>query len=434
MNFLRRFLKPAPLPDDGGEARRRLAVEYRFGGGDSPDDADPGVQPPSFPRPASAAVRGPAPAEPSGRRLSPDLREPARPDVADRVAERPEPARLAESAVVAAAAPASLGAGSAGLNGGAGRLGEASRAGAPTGALRRMREVWAVGGGKGGIGKSLITTSLGICLARAGCRVILVDADLGGANLHTCLGLPEPKVTLSDFVTRRVQAIDEIVIKTSVPNLSLISGAQDFLAAANLNYVQKTMLLRRIGDLDADIVLLDLGAGTAYNTLDFFLIAGKGIVVAVPEPTSIENCYRFIKSAFYRRLRRVVSNPSVKRLIEAAMDQKNALGIRTPHDLLTRIAEMDPAVGELIRREVSQFRPKIIMNQARTRADVEIGEHMRSACRKYFGIEVDYLGAIDYDDLVWQSVRRREPLLVKHPGSVSARSVERIAARLLQGA
>ncbi len=299
---------------------------------------------------------------------------------------------------------------------------------------RSTREIWAVGGGKGGIGKSLITSNLGISLARAGRRVVLVDADLGGANLHTCLGIPEPKVTLTDFVSRRVRGIEDILIRTGVPNLSLISGAHDFLSAANLNFVQKTMLLRRIAELDADVVILDLGAGTTYNTLDFFLLAQKGIVVAVPEPTSIENCYRFIKSAFYRRLRRVVANAAVKRLIESAMDQKNALGIRTPHELLDRIAHMDPNVGEVIQREIGHFRPKIIMNQARTRADVEIGEHMKSACRKYFGIDVEYLGAIDYDDVVWQSIRRREPLLLKHPGSVSARSVERIALRLLQGA
>jgi flagellar biosynthesis protein FlhG len=332
---------------------------------------------------------------------------------------------------IASAAP---GAGPVVTNGTLLRYERADSLPARPGATSFAREIWAVGGGKGGIGKSLITSNLGISLARAGRRVVLVDADLGGANLHTCLGIPEPKLTLTDFVSRRVKDIEEILIKTGVPNLSLISGAHDFLSAANLNFVQKTMLLRRIAELDADLVLLDLGAGTAYNTLDFFLLAQKGIVVAVPEPTSIENCYRFIKSAFYRRLRRVVANAQVKRLIESAMDQKNALGIRTPNDLLERIAQMDPLVGEVIQREVGNFRPKIIVNQARTRADVEIGEHMRSACKKYFGIQVEYLGAIDYDDAVWQSVRRREPLLVKHPGSVSARSVERIATRLLQGA
>ncbi len=408
MNFLRRFLKPASLADDeGGGAWRRLAMPHRETH-DHPDLLEP-----LPPERGSADQTGPATPTPSAV-VAPGLADPGSNGSGPNGSGR----------VVGGAGVADAPVGSR----------PASASSSTVGVTRPPRETWAVGGGKGGIGKSLITSNLGICLARSGRRVVLVDADLGGANLHTCLGLPEPKVTLSDFVLRRVKAIDEIVIRTSVPNLSLISGAHDFLMAANLNFVQKTMLLRQITEIDADVVLLDLGAGTAYNTVDFFLIAQKGIVIAVPEPTSIENCYRFIKSAFYRRLRRVVANPAVKRLIEAAMDQKNVLGIRTPHELLDRIAQMDPSVGDVIQREVDQFRPKIIINQARTRADAEIGEHMRSACRKYFGIQVDYLGAIDYDDVVWQSIRRREPLLVKHPGSISARSVERIAARLLQGA
>ncbi len=434
MSFLRRFLKPSMPRADGAAVWGHVPANPHRSGPhvrdlDAPgpeawgaSQALPGVAPsalPGAPSPSPARESVGAPPSSPARELAgaPPGSSPAR----DEAGAPPSSSAAPGGGTLAAAAPP--------VDLPLAR--ETDRRREPT---RDTREIWAVGGGKGGIGKSLITSNLGISLARAGRRVVLVDADLGGANLHTCLGIPEPRVTLTDFVSRRVRGIEDILIRTGVPNLSLISGAHDFLSAANLNFVQKTMLLRRIAELDADVVILDLGAGTTYNTLDFFLLAQKGIVVAIPEPTSIENCYRFIKSAFYRRLRRVVANAAVKRLIESAMDQKNALGIRTPSDLLTRIMQMDTQIGDVIQRQIGEFRPKIIMNQARTRADVEIGEHMRSACRKYFGIEVEYLGAIDYDDVVWQSVRRREPLLLRHPGSVSARSVERIALRLMQGA
>jgi flagellar biosynthesis protein FlhG len=68
----------------------------------------------------------------------------------------------------------------------------------------RARRIVALGGGKGGIGKTLVSANLGIALAQRGKRVVLVDADLGGANLHTCLGLPQPAATLSDFVSKKV--------------------------------------------------------------------------------------------------------------------------------------------------------------------------------------------------------------------------------------
>ena len=77
----------------------------------------------------------------------------------------------------------------------------------------RKKEIWAVGGGKGGIGKSLITGNIGITLARLKKRVLLVDADLGGANLHTTLGIGVPQMTLSDFLNRRVETIQEVIIR-----------------------------------------------------------------------------------------------------------------------------------------------------------------------------------------------------------------------------
>jgi hypothetical protein len=99
--------------------------------------------------------------------------------------------------------------------------------------------VIAVGGGKGGIGKTLLTANLGICFAKNKWRVVLVDADLGGSNLHTCLGVDFPELSLSDFVQRRVLAINDVIIETGIEGLRLISGAQDFLGSANIKYTQK---------------------------------------------------------------------------------------------------------------------------------------------------------------------------------------------------
>ena len=129
-------------------------------------------------------------------------------------------------------------------------------------ALRR-KEIWAIGGGKGGIGKSLITGNVGICLARLKKKVLLVGADLGGTNLHTTLGIGLPEMTLSDFLNRRAENIQDVIIKTGIQNLSLISGAQDFLDAANPNFSQKTREIR-MGE-----------AAIAQNDLPSRLILGK---------------------------------------------------------------------------------------------------------------------------------------------------------------
>src|SRR6185295_7721195 len=208
---------------------------------------------------------------------------------------------------------------------------------------RSRREIWCIGGGKGGIGKSLLTASLGWQVARMGRRVVLMDMDLGGANLHTCLGVPPPVLTLGDFIRRRVANIEDVAVETSQPCLRLISGASDLLLAANITYQQKMRILNKIRSLDVDIVLIDLGAGTSLNILDFFLLADQGILTVVPEPTSIENGYRFIKSALFRRLRRAAQTPPVQEIVDQAFDQKNPLGIKSPLDLLEAVEREDPA-------------------------------------------------------------------------------------------
>ncbi|MBI5546786.1 MAG: P-loop NTPase [Deltaproteobacteria bacterium] len=292
--------------------------------------------------------------------------------------------------------------------------------------------VLAVGGGKGGIGKSLIAANLGIELARRGKRVVLIDADLGGANLHTCLGVQPPKVTLSDFIDRKVGKLNQVVVPAGLPNLGLVSGALDSLDVANPRHGEKVKLLRNLRALPVDFVLLDLGAGTSYNVLDFFLTADHGILVLVPEPTSVENGYRFIKAAFFRRLAAIQAVYGIEDLVTEAMSRRQENGIKTPYEVIAAVHERDPAAGENLEREMGRFRPGLIVNQARSDTDREVGNAVVAAWHKYFGLEMDYLGAIGYDDEVWKAVRKRRPVLLESPGSETAVAMARIADRLLQ--
>ena len=255
----------------------------------------------------------------------------------------------------------------------------------------RSRRIVSIGGGKGGIGKSLISANLGIELARRGRRVVLVDADLGGANLHTTLGVELPKRTLSDFIERRVNRIEEVVTPTGVENLGLVSGALDHLDAANPRYAQKMRLLRHIQAMDVDYAILDLGAGTHSNTLDFFLVSDHGVLVLVPEPTAVENAYRFVKAAFWRRMRNVAQvfgyDPLLRSLMAAGT-------FRSPVELVATISQRDPEAGATLARQLATFRPRLIVNEVRNAQDVEIGGAVVAAWRKYFGLEMDYLGHI----------------------------------------
>lgn len=292
-------------------------------------------------------------------------------------------------------------------------------------------EIWAVGGGKGGIGKSFISSSLAISMARAGKSVTIVDLDLGSANLHTCLGAKIPALGLSDFVTGRIPELRAALAETDIPNLTFISGFNDAFNIADLGPDGRARLIHALSTLPARYVILDLGAGTSETTLDFFLAADQQIVATTPEPTAVENAYRFMKSSFYRRLRLAEDELGIRDMIDAAMDSRNELGIRSPADLVQRITMQNPEAGALLTERISGFRPQIILNQTRSRADIELGHSMKSVCRKYFGVDAAFLGHIDHDNAVWQSLRKRRPIMIEHPYSSIVGQVMVIAKNLM---
>jgi flagellar biosynthesis protein FlhG len=292
------------------------------------------------------------------------------------------------------------------------------------------KKIWAIGGGKGGVGKSFIISNLAISLARAGKKVVVIDLDLGSANLHTCLGSDIPKLTLTDFFAGRVDSLEKILNKSPVPNLQFISGANDSVSAADTTDEQHQRLMIELLKVPTEYLLIDLGAGTHKSTLDYFLLANHALVGLTPEPTSIENAYRFIKAAYYRWVKSAEDKLGLKSLVDHAMDQKNAFGIKTPRDLINRLINSHPEQGLKFQEEVQKFSVNLIMNQVRTKNDIDTGHAVRSVCKKYFGIEAKYVGYLDYDNAVWQSVRKRRPLILEYPYSVLVQEFAQIAKNL----
>jgi flagellar biosynthesis protein FlhG len=288
-------------------------------------------------------------------------------------------------------------------------------------------KVWAIGGGKGGVGKSVVTANLAATIARSGARVAMVDADLGGANLHTIIGVPSPKRNLSDFIARRVSSLAEILTPTPIDNLWLISGAKALLETANPNYGQKGKILRHISMLDVDHVFLDLGAGTAFNVLDFFLVARKGVLIVVPEATSVENAYFFIKAAYFRKLKRAQPRQQVKAAIEHVMQGENRRLVRTPRDLMAQVMGVDAEAGAALMEAASTFSPSIIVNRVERSEQARLGAEMSSACRDYFGIELRCLGTLPADNLVRRSVDERRPAVELFPQSSFASAIRNTA-------
>jgi flagellar biosynthesis protein FlhG len=294
---------------------------------------------------------------------------------------------------------------------------------------RAARRIVAVGGGKGGAGKSLLAANVAIYLTTLGKRVVLLDADLGGANLHTFVGVERPRVTLGDLFEKRVAQLSDVVVETAVAGLGLVSGEGDPSWIANPRPAQKSRLLHQVQELPVDYLVVDLGPGSGINALDFFLLADVGLLVMVPEPTSVENTYRFVKSAFLRRLRRAGLDRALNLVREG--DHAFEGGIPAPFDLYEAARRVDTELADKILTEMRAFRPRIVVNQVRSRGDIDLGPALVSAARRRLGVPMEFVGHIEHDDAVWLAVRKRRPLMIEEPQSRAAKCVAEIARRLI---
>ena len=290
----------------------------------------------------------------------------------------------------------------------------------------RVRHVIAVEGGRGGVGASVVAVNLAVYLAQLGRRIVLVDADPSGAQLHAMLGV-SPSVAYSGSP----EAEDELVgVATPVPGLSLVPQLYSIGSTVPLRPGRKARWARALRNLDADYVLLDLGAGTLPSSLDLFDGADLSLCVTAPEPLSVEATYRFARAVFLRKIRRTLLRDRFKiRIVERA--QAELPPLPSPLALVRAVARYDAGLGELAAAELGRIRARLVVNGVRLRHDSELGPAMCDMARRYLGVHFDYVGAVEYDDSVWLSVVRRRPLLIDSPTSKSARNLERIARRIL---
>ncbi len=293
--------------------------------------------------------------------------------------------------------------------------------------------IWAVGGGKGGVGKSVLSTIFALWLARMGKRTIIVDVDLGGANVHTLLGIKSPPKTINDYITKKYPNLEDICINTGVENLRLLSGASEILSLANLQFAQKMKIIQGLRQLNAEYVILDLGAGTSYNVLDFFLIAQRQVVMLTPQPISIQNSYAFVRNAVYRKLSRISSQkPGMLSIIKSAMDPKNELNVRTIKELFQVIRNDGGAeAADFLKKELATIQPALVTNMVRNQKDRNAGSIIQLVSEKYLMINPMDLGGIVYDNQLNTLVSGMTPLTVIDQSSEAFAGMYDITSKLI---
>ncbi len=294
------------------------------------------------------------------------------------------------------------------------------------------KTIWSVGGGKGGVGKSVATANIGCALAATGRKVVLVDADLGGANLHTCFGITFPERGLDDFIQGRVKTLDDAAIPTAQPNLRLICGAGEFLGIANPTSDRKHRLLRHIKRFKADYIIVDLGAGAYFSVLDFFAISDEGIIVLVPDPAALQNAYMFLKGFVYRRLERLFAGDAgMLALVRDATDAKSPNGVRSFSDLCGRLGAKDASAAEKAEKEIGAYHPKLLLNMAVTAGDERAVDAFIAAAKTFLGIEAEPAGVLYSRPSVAAAARKMLPFMLDPEAKDAHADVNAVVKRLL---
>lgn len=297
-----------------------------------------------------------------------------------------------------------------------------------TGMSSHKNKILAIGGGKGGVGKSYVSANLAIALAQAGRQTYIVDLDLGGANLHTLFGLKTTDRGIGDFIYHPTSPqLADYAVATGVDNLKLISGNGFIPGIANLEFQRKLRVIKALGQMSADYVVLDLGAGTNYNVIDFFTITQSGIIVTMHEPTAILNGYEFLKNVVFRIYAREFRNkPDVLETIERFKTSTESFAGGTAEALMKAVGALDAEAETAMRRLHADFRPAFIVNMSR--ADTrDFTRHLEDICREYLSVRVQSLGSIPYDLDVQRCCQHMRPYLLEHSATKIASLLRGIA-------
>ncbi len=230
-------------------------------------------------------------------------------------------------------------------------------------------------------------------LAREGFSVTLVDLDLGAANMHTCLGILKKTPTIADFILRKTASLEEVMIETSQKNMQLISGSEFVAGMANPAHWMKLKIMRHIKSLPADFIIVDLGAGVHFNTLDFFSMSDRGIIITAPEPGAVMNAYSFLKGALFRKLQGVFKkHPEVGPIIEKETKRTDGDKNFTLEWLAGQVREIAPDMLPLIREIELDFNPALIVNQTTEGRKHVLVNNLLTLCSDRLGITIEHTG------------------------------------------
>ncbi|MBB6031153.1 flagellar biosynthesis protein FlhG [Borreliella spielmanii] len=297
-----------------------------------------------------------------------------------------------------------------------------------------MTKIIPVASGKGGVGKTSFVANIGYKLSSLGKTVILVDLDLGGSNLHTCLGVKNKGVGIGSFINKKDKSFSDLVCKTPYDKLYLIPGDALYTGTANLSFSVKKKIVESIqNDLVADFIFLDLGSGTSYNTIDFYLASYSGVIVTVPETPSILNAYSFLKNALYRLLYLGFPQKSPERDYIANFFKDKIEGTKLGFkDLVVGIELISLSSSLKVKKMMNNFYPRVVLNRIETSEEIAMCENLINVVKNNINIPIEFIGFVPFAKSFREAINNRMPFIDFEKNSKLNKYFEFIAGNLIK--
>jgi len=296
--------------------------------------------------------------------------------------------------------------------------------------LKTKPAIIPIASGKGGVGKTFFTANLAIALAEMGHPTVAVDMDLGGSNLHFFLGLQNRAPGIGSFLKARSAGLEEMLISTKNPHLKFLAGDGLSPFMANIPHAQKLRLISGIVRLPAEYILLDLGAGTSFNMLDFFRLSPNGIVITTPESPAITNMMTFLKQFLLRVIEgNFTKNYHIREMLHTMYKTDKQVNIG---ELQSRIVAIDPEAGKTVTELCRKYRPRVIFNMGKHPDEITVSREISNSLKAILSLEVDYFGFIFDDPAVRQSVKEKTSFIPCYRENITAGNIEHIATRIVK--
>jgi flagellar biosynthesis protein FlhG len=289
-------------------------------------------------------------------------------------------------------------------------------------------KLWAVAGGKGGIGKSVFCAMLGVALAGLHKRVVIVDADFGGPNQHDIFGVKAEPVSYWRHLDDN-KSLNMLTKPTGFKNLSIIPGPEEAYDPQQAHIMRKIKLVQALRNLEADYVIMDLGPRTQPKDLDFFLTADLQVLLSTTEPTSMENLSRIIKTLVMRKAQTAYSSLSQQPFPDDYED--SMVSPSFVENMMQILQKNNLPADEIFKRILNSFNIRVVFNMVES-ADYAKQAHLLN---KYLGNELGLTfvvaGSIRHDAAVHEAMQQRNMQKLTTYGNRAFQDILEITQKLM---